>query len=1183
MQYSFARYFMVAFALLAGGSFAFCQLPDYHVKMITEQQGLKIAEFTSIAKDKKGFLWLVAQNNVQRYDGKQSWSFPIEEVAEEIFIDNKDRIWLITGSGVQLYINDYAGFRNISHSSGKEGNPICMFNHQEGLYLVMRDGLQVFNEQQQQFVLPGKPVLKVSRTISVAKAADERYLFFASADSIYSFDLVKRQLTSLNFRHRVQSFVALSGNDILISVSRFRTYYANFDTRSVREIEASEMGTAANIKFILVYNGIRIKQDQYLLSTTQGLFEFDYCNLKFRKPVFYYRGDRLNNLLSVRWLFKDEDGLIYMTHADGIVFYNPQVSGINYLRNYTSENASLPDIDVRSFAQDSKGDIWIATLNGLASLDMKTGRLKTLFASKVPDSIDYPSIRHLVFHNDFLWIGTGGKGVWLYRPETGKFKRPVFAQDSIGQITQKTFTSEFAWRLTPLANGDVFFAGGNYCYVIKHRTLLVTRLSRVIFPGISRSATQDSSGRVWRGTASGLSCTDSSFKLLFTIKDSLPDKRVAAFCEWKKNHMLIGTKGVYEVKTEGNKIVAFNRLPWSPQNRFVYCMERDKLGRIWMGTEEGLYRYDPFSGKTEKYGSADNVQPLTFNSNGLYMAPNNLMFAGGKSGMNYFDPLRIQSRKAVLKPTTVSFIINDDDSSFFIRQQPFKIAYTNRNISINISAPDYENPFGILYRYKLKKNSSKWIENGNSRFVRLNNLSPGHYEFTASASRDGKQWFVAGETVSFKIELPWWRQWWFIGLILVTVAMLLWVLYKMREERKRQKEHQRTIDYFAHSGFEHSSVDDILWDIARNCISGLGFEDCVIYLVDRERNMLVQKAAYGPKSPKSFEIINPIEIPIGKGITGHVALTGIAEIVNDTSTDSRYVVDDEKRLSEITVPIIHQDRVLGVIDSESRKKNFFTKRHLETLKTIASICSAKISRAMAVAEMQGAERQLSELNTKMLETKFMNLRLQMNPHFLFNSLSSIQHLIVSQQTNEAYKYLSVFSTFLRSVLQYADKTVIKLDEELKMLDMYIRLELLGSDKVFEYAINVDEQLEPEDILVPPLIIQPVVENAIWHGLMHKEGSRKLSVSFQNNADEHMVCIVEDNGIGRSEASSISKKNLNNFAYHSKSTALIRERLQLLTVKTGKPAGIEVEDKLDHGKVAGTIVKIIIPFYNPDEV
>jgi LytS/YehU family sensor histidine kinase len=177
----------------------------------------------------------------------------------------------------------------------------------------------------------------------------------------------------------------------------------------------------------------------------------------------------------------------------------------------------------------------------------------------------------------------------------------------------------------------------------------------------------------------------------------------------------------------------------------------------------------------------------------------------------------------------------------------------------------------------------------------------------------------------------------------------------------------------------------------------------------------------------------------------------------------------------------------------------------------------------------------------------------------------------------------VFSTFLRSVLQYADKTVIKLDEELKMLDMYIRLELLGSDKVFEYTINVDEQLEPEDILVPPLIIQPVVENAIWHGLMHKEGSRKLSVSFQNNADEHMVCIVEDNGIGRSEASSISKKNLNNFAYHSKSTALIRERLQLLTVKTGKPAGIEVEDKLDHGKAAGTIVKIIIPFYNPDEV
>jgi LytS/YehU family sensor histidine kinase len=212
----------------------------------------------------------------------------------------------------------------------------------------------------------------------------------------------------------------------------------------------------------------------------------------------------------------------------------------------------------------------------------------------------------------------------------------------------------------------------------------------------------------------------------------------------------------------------------------------------------------------------------------------------------------------------------------------------------------------------------------------------------------------------------------------------------------------------------------------------------------------------------------------------------------------------------------------------------------------------------------------------------MNLRLQMNPHFLFNSLNSIQHLIVSQQTNEAYKYLSVFSAFLRSVLQYTDKTVIKLDEELKMLDMYIRLELLGSDKAFDYSIVIDEQLEPEDILIPPLIIQPLVENAIWHGLMHKEGDRLLTITFKNGVDEHMICTVDDNGIGRTAASAIGKNNLNNFAYQSKSTALIKERLRLLEIKTGMPANIQVDDKLVAGKSTGTSVRVTIPFYNIDE-
>lgn len=226
-----------------------------------------------------------------------------------------------------------------------------------------------------------------------------------------------------------------------------------------------------------------------------------------------------------------------------------------------------------------------------------------------------------------------------------------------------------------------------------------------------------------------------------------------------------------------------------------------------------------------------------------------------------------------------------------------------------------------------------------------------------------------------------------------------------------------------------------------------------------------------------------------------------------------------------------------------------------------------------------AREKLMQLNVKMAESKFMNLRLQMNPHFLFNSLSSIQHLIVSNQTTKAYKYLTIFSNFLRSLLNYAEKNFIPLDEEIKILNMYVELESLRFDKSFQYEITVDDNLSNDEVFVPSLIIQPFAENAIWHGLLHKEGEKKLTVRFSGDADEVLQCIIEDNGIGREKAAAIKNNNISNRVHESKGVAIVRERLSLLQQKTGKPASIEFEDI----SPSGTRVTIFIPYYYPEEL
>lgn len=178
---------------------------------------------------------------------------------------------------------------------------------------------------------------------------------------------------------------------------------------------------------------------------------------------------------------------------------------------------------------------------------------------------------------------------------------------------------------------------------------------------------------------------------------------------------------------------------------------------------------------------------------------------------------------------------------------------------------------------------------------------------------------------------------------------------QMEQKLRENVEYSSILNYFTSSMIKQNTVEEILWDVTQNCFSKLSFVDCAIYLVDETGTMLLQKAAYGRKNIKGYEIINPLHLPIGKGITGSVALSGKAEIVPDTSKDPRYVVDDEVRLSEIAVPIINEGKVIGVIDSEHHEKGFFTEFHFNILSSIASLCSNKIVQAIAQEKIRKSE------------------------------------------------------------------------------------------------------------------------------------------------------------------------------------------------------------------------------------
>ena len=150
------------------------------------------------------------------------------------------------------------------------------------------------------------------------------------------------------------------------------------------------------------------------------------------------------------------------------------------------------------------------------------------------------------------------------------------------------------------------------------------------------------------------------------------------------------------------------------------------------------------------------------------------------------------------------------------------------------------------------------------------------------------------------------------------------------------------LSYFATSLFEKNNVNDVLWDIVENCIAHLHLEDCVIYMLDKEKEYLIQKAAFGNKNNGEKKIVSPIKIKVGDGIVGTVAKSKNYLRIDDLRINDTYIVDDVSRLSELSVPIFIDDAIVGILDSEHSEQNFFTDDHVFLFHLIAKLTEKKL-------------------------------------------------------------------------------------------------------------------------------------------------------------------------------------------------------------------------------------------------
>jgi hypothetical protein len=285
-----------------------------------------------------------------------------------------------------------------------------------------------------------------------------------------------------------------------------------------------------------------------------------------------------------------------------------------------------------------------------------------------------------------------------------------------------------------------------------------------------------------------------------------------------------------------------------------------------------------------------------------------------------------------------------------------------------------------------------------------------------------------------------------------------------------------------------------------------------------------------------------------------------------------YKSQAEKTKKDAEIGFLNKDNQLK---EQKLKQESTLKKGLIAGLILLLLLGIYIFRNLSLKRKSELQKQKLENEKKQAELQMQALRAQMNPHFIFNCLSSINRFILKNESKIASNYLTRFSRLMRMVLNNSQRSLISLDDELEMLELYLEMERLRFKNSFDYGITFLNTVDSDNIFIPPLLLQPFCENAIWHGLMNKEGLGRLDIELSMD-NSILNCVIRDNGVGREKAEELKSKT----AEKEKSMGLkiTTERLALLNREKGLNTFYEIEDLKDEtGNATGTKVNLKISF------
>jgi ligand-binding sensor domain-containing protein len=927
----------------------------------------------------------------------------------------------------------------------------------------------------------------------------------------------------------------------------------------------------------------------------------------------------IHGALQCSHIVEDHNGVIWATSLEGLLYFDEKTFQFKRAEMVPEEYRAQMQ---NAIVEDPEGNLWLSGKPGIFILDKQRKNFYT--ADNNPEKLAVLATntgtsfkKFYIDNNGILWMLGHGGGVYRYELNSKRLDRYLFQAPAPKNKKLGTpYLNAALFDITSDLDGNIWVAteqDGIYRYDNQQNRFTVNiRAGNDDAQGLhydyeANCFLNDRDGHLWIGTDKGinvLSLHNHSFRIFdsrTTFQHTLlrlPEAEVTGLFQSKNGDVYVGYWGrgfsrlnasmeLKEHYSYGNTAPAISL----PEERGqVWCFAELKNGQVVVGQENGFISvFDPHSGVFTEHLHPTSLQNQTV-MHIMVESDTSVWIGLYKNGLARWNPQQNtfyevpQLVNSINRTTAVMDMVPQNDSLIWLATTTAGLVLLNRN-TCQVMPQEYlkygnlvVNNITCLYKYNdttllAGTDHGLWVYNTlrkTSQPLKVNGDVFEEWVLSIEKDTDDKVWFTTQNGFyRFSRKL----------FSLETFVQADDIIDNNRKVRRHiLKLHDGRLTVGASDHF-------LAFDPAELRVAPPPPDVTIIALKAMDNTVLIEEEERAHRPVVLSDKQNFISIEFKslqyhyEKIRYYYQLTGIDE--NWVSAEKLLVAKYTNLPPGNYIFKVRAVNTAGTFSSQITQlpiyitPSFWQTRWFKIVGLLLIAALVYLYFKLRIYNIKKEARKRNAIQQQIAQLEMKALRAQMNPHFIFNALNSIQTFVMKSETEQALAYLSRFARLIRDVLDNSQLNNITIAREVKMLENYMELEKLRFAEQFEYNIIVDPVLDIDFLEIPTMIIQPFVENAIWHGLLHKKERGKLVIAFAK-VNDRILCTVTDNGIGRERSAAVKQLNPQQM-HHSRGLQITRDRLSLYNSRFNVEASFEIEDIKDEaGNSLGTRVNLWFP-------